>query len=63
MDVSAAFSQLSHSVTLKEYRKVTKNIFSLKAALRKSNDEEEKSDLRTDMFENEQIAKDLKKNI
>ena len=63
MDVSAAFKQLSRSVTLKEYREVTKNIRSLKADLRKSNDEEEKSDLRTDIFENEQIAKDLKNDL
>ena len=56
MDVSAAFKQLLRSETLKEHREVTKNIRSLKADLRKSNDEEEKSDLRMDVFENEQIA-------
>ena len=63
MDVSLVFKQLSRIVKLKEHCEVTKNMHSLKANLRKSTDEEEKSDLRTDTLENEQIAKDLKKDL
>ena len=53
MDISSDFLKLSCSVTLKENLKVIKNMRLLEADSRKSTDEEEKSDLRADVPENE----------